>query len=420
VTARQDSKQAEKTYLSRTGGSAWEREKPFSPAGTDTLEDSLDLLHDFAVAARLLRPAPDDRIVDLGAGGGWCSDLLQRLNRKAVAVDISLEMLRVSRERGTRGPITAVAGDFERLPFVDGSFDKAICLSALHHVPDMAAAVAEISRILSGEGVAVFSEPGSGHATMPASITATQDFGVLEQEVLIEPFIEMCRAAGFAQVQICPIAYIIPEFQLSLDEWRAWQRLPRTKRPLRAMEKMWRAILEFAGAGKNSVLFEEAFAMRLVRLFQQPVEEHPFIVAAKSANRRPDRLTFHATIDVESLPMRAAPGETVTAMVRVTNTGTAIWQARTDSGTGHVRLGIQLLDAAARLIGPDFVRCDLSEDTRPGESRTVRAIFKAPGESGEYGLKVDLVAEGVTWFGPRGTRVVVRPFQVVPRETVNR
>ena len=116
---------------------------------------------------------------------------------------------------------------------------------------------------------------------MPASITATQDFGVLEQEVLIEPFIEMCRAAGFAQVHVCPIAYVIPEFELSLEEWRAWKRLPRTKRPLRAMEKMWRAMLEFAGAGKKSVLFEEAFAMRLVRLFQQPVEEHPFILAAQ-------------------------------------------------------------------------------------------------------------------------------------------
>jgi len=411
VTQR-DSKQAEKTYLSRTGGSNWERVKPFSPPGDDTLDDSLELLHDFAVAAKLLQPTPEDRIVDLGAGGGWCSDLLQRLNRKSVAVDISLEMLRVARERSTRTPIAAVAGDFERLPFANGSFDKAICLSALHHVPDMAAAVSEISRVLTGTGVAVFSEPGAGHATMPASITATQDYGVLEQEVLIEPFIEMCRAAGFAHVTVCPIAYIIPEFELTLDEYRAWRRLPRTKRPLRAAEKMWRALLEFIGAGKKSILFEEAFAMRLVRLFQIPVEEHPFLLASKSPEGRRRRSTFHAAIAVEQAPSHAAPEETISATVTLRNIGTALWPSRSESGAGHVRLGIQLLDADGRVIGRDFARCALPADIHPGESQSMRAAFAAPAEAGDYQLKFDLVAEGVTWFEPTGTKVAVRPLRV--------
>lgn len=84
---RQGSKQAEKKYLGRTGGSAWEREKPFSPPRDDTLDESLALPHDFTVAATLLQPAAGDRIVDLGAGGGRCTDLLQRLNRKSFAVD---------------------------------------------------------------------------------------------------------------------------------------------------------------------------------------------------------------------------------------------------------------------------------------------------------------------------------------------
>jgi ubiquinone/menaquinone biosynthesis C-methylase UbiE len=410
VSERLDSKQAEKTYLSRTGGSAWEREKPFSPPGDDTFDESVDLLHDFTVAVKLLQPSPGDRIVDLGAGGGWCSDLLQRLNRNAVAVDISVEMLLVSRQRPTRVPIKAVAGDLERLPFADRSFDKAICVSALHHVPDMAIAVSEISRILTDTGVAVFSEPGAGHASMPGSVTATQDFGVLEQEVLIEPFIETCQAAGFAQVHVCPIAYVIPEFELSLEEWRAWRRLSRIKRPFRAADKMWRALLEFVGAGKKSALFEEAFAMRLVRLFQRPVEEHPFILASKQGARRERRPTLRATIKVASAPAAASPGETVTATVRITNAGTATWPAGV--GTGQVRLGIQLLDAASRVTDRDFARVDLTADVAAGESRTIRAVFRAPVQPGDYRLKFDLVAEGVTWFGPTGTIAEVRPFRI--------
>ena len=153
--------------------------------------------------------------------------------------------------------------------------------------------------------------------------------------------------------------------------------------------------------------------MRLVRLFQQPVEEHPFILAAKSDERRPRRSTFHATIQVQQLPSQAGPGDQLTAAVTLTNTGTATWRTGTETGVGQVRVGIQLLDAASRLIGPDFARCELEEDVRPGESCTVLTTFVAPPEPGEYGLKFDLVAEGITWFGPRGTKVAVRPLRIV-------
>ena len=406
-----DSKAAEKAYLGRTGGSAWEREKPFSPPGDDTVIDSVELLHDFAVAIRLLEPSASDLIIDLGAGGGWCSDLLQRINRRSVAVDISLEMLRVARQRPTRHPIAAVAGDFEHLPFADGAFDKAICLNALHHVPDMAAAVREISRVLSDRGVAVFSEPGRGHARMPASITATRDYGVLEQEVLIEPFIETCRAAGFVDVRVCPIAYIIPEFELSLDDWRAWQRLPRTKRPLRAAKKIGRALLEFFGAGKRGELFEEAFAMRLVRLFQQPVEDHPFFLAAKYKRASLARPRYRASMRVADMPSGVAAGQPGTAVLIVENAGSVPWRSTVGTDAPQVRVGVQLLDRERRMISRDFARAAFDADVAPGEVRTVRVVFTAP-DAGEYSLKFDLVAEGVTWFEPTGSAVEIRPLSV--------
>jgi len=413
VAERGDSKQAEKAYLARAGGSVWEREKPFPPAGTELFEESLELLHDFLVAMRLVQPSPSDRILDVGAGGGWCSDLLQRLNRRSVAVDISVDMLRVARQRGTRTPIPAVAGDLEHLPFADGSFDKAICLSALHHIPDMAAAVREICRVLDDEGVAVFSEPGIGHADKPWSVSASRDFGVLEQEVLIHPLIRMCRAAGFAHAHVCPITYIIPEFELNDEEWLSWTRLPLRKRPLRALEKMWRAMLEMVGAGKRSLLFEEAFAMRLVRLLQVPVEEHPFILATKSDQRRRQRPMYRATIAVTSLPARVTAGAPVTATIDLGNTGTTLWRASGEPGSGHVRVGIQLLDAQSQVVNRDFARAALTADVPPGGSQRTTATFAAPAVPGEYRLKFDLVAEGVAWFEPTGTHVEIRPLSVV-------
>jgi SAM-dependent methyltransferase len=408
------SKQAEKDYLDRTGAGDWELAKPFSPPGNDTLDDSLELLHDFGVAMRLLKPTMRDRIADLGAGAGWCSDLLMRMNRRSVAIDIATSMLRVARRRPTRTPIQAVACDLEKLAFQDGTFDKAVCLNALHHVPNMAAAVHEIARILTPQGMAVFSEPGQGHAAMPASIAATQDFGVLEQEVLIDPFLDECRKAGFVDVRVCPIAYVIPEFQLSADEWKQWRNLPLRKRPRRALDKMGRAALEFAGLGKGSILFEEAFAMRLVRLFQQPVEEHPYILASKTKLDTVTGRKYDARIALEALPERATAGEHVIAVVKITNRGTATWPARAEGdAAGQVRVGLQLLDEQGRLVAKDFARGDLTSDVAPGATAVVRVTFYAPA-AGRYEMKADLVAEGVTWFEPTGSSVARRAFLVTP------
>jgi ubiquinone/menaquinone biosynthesis C-methylase UbiE len=407
-----DSKQAEKAYLSRTGRSDWERAKPFPSGDDDSFFESIELLSDFVVAMKLLQPSADDRILDLGAGGGWCSDLLQRLQRTPVAIDISLDMMRVARTRASRRPIASVAGDLEHLPFADGAFDKAVCLSAMHHVPDIPSAIAEIFRVLAPEGVAVFSEPGVGHASKPWSVTASHDFGVLEQEIHIEPFIATCEAAGFPHVYVCPISYVIPEFELTKGEWRSWQRLPRTKRPWRAMEKMSRAMIEMVGGGKESILFEEAFAMRLVRLLQVPVEEHPFIIAAKSAERRRNRSKYSAVIKIDSLPAEVPVSGQVHGRITLTNHGSSTWQARNDSNTGQVRLGVQLLDRDGHLVVRDFARCELPHDVPPGGSAAVEVVFHAPDDAELFRIKFDLVAEGVCWFEPSGTQAPSRPLLV--------
>jgi SAM-dependent methyltransferase len=398
-----NTKQAEKEYLSRTGGGRWEREKPFSPIDTDTLAESVELLHDFSVAMKLLFPAPTDKVIDLGAGGGWSSDLLQRLNRTAIAVDISAEMLRVARTRAGRKPLLAVAGDLERLPFVDAAFDKALCLNALHHVPNVPVAVQEIARILVPDGCVVFSEPGRGHAEAPTSLAATRDFGVLEQEILIEPLADACYSAGFADVRVYPMSYVIPEFSLSVSEWNTWQKLSRRKRPVRAVQKGWKAFLELLGLGKAGPLFEEAFAMRLVRLLQRPIETHPFIVARKRLHGTARETEWAAIITLHSLEVAKTPDLPTTASLSVTNVGKRVWPVTEQSGAvGVVRLGVQLLDAGGKLIARDYARCSLPREVAPQSTVEVTAAFRTPAQ-GRYLFKFDLVAEGVAWFETTGT-----------------
>ncbi len=273
-------KAAEKSYMTRAGSEHWERTKPFAPPGHDMLPQGLPLIHDFAVAITFLALEPGERVLDLGAGPCWVSEWLQRLNVETVSVDIAVEMLRVGRERLPGKPLV-VGGDLEHLPFRRESFHKAVCLNAFHHLPDMPSGLSEIHRVLKPGGAVVFSEPGRGHAGASTSTRATGEFGVTEQDILVTQFLEACTAAGFASARIKPMSYAIPDFELTVEKWEAWNRLARSKRPLRALRKIWLGMLEVFGLAKTGQLFEEALARDLVRLLRGAMEDHPIILATK-------------------------------------------------------------------------------------------------------------------------------------------
>jgi len=273
-------KAAEKAYMTRARSEHWERTKPFAPPGHDMLSQGVPLILDFAVAVTALQIQPGDLVLDLGAGPCWVSEWLQRFNVDTVSVDIAFDMLRVGRERLPR-PATVVTGDLEHLPFRRESFHKAVCLNAFHHVPDMRKGLAEVHRVLKPGGLVLFSEPGLGHAGAATSTRATDEFGVAEQDIIISEFLEACLATGFAHARLKPMSYAIPSFELNEQQWAAWNRLARSRRPLRALRKLWLACVEILGAGKQGPLFEEALARDLVRLLRGAMEDHPVIVATK-------------------------------------------------------------------------------------------------------------------------------------------
>jgi hypothetical protein len=276
----------------------------------------------------------------------------------------------------------------------------------------MPAAIREVGRVLTDDGVALFSEPGLGHREAAVSTAAMRDFGVLEQDVLIADFARAARDAGFRDVRIKTLSYTIPEFDLTPEEWHAWSRLAASKRPVRALEKIIRGIAEFLGLGKRGVLFEEAFGMSLVRTLRHAMEDHPIIVASKApldSLRTPERRLARIEVDVGDRMQR---GGIVPVRASVTNRGSATWPAVSRSGTGHVRLGIQLLDEAGRLLARDYHRIALPRDVAPGGSIDVSFTCLAPDAPGTYLLKFDLVVEGVIWFEAAGSPIVTTRMTV--------
>ena len=405
-----DTKTAEKSYVSRSGSAAWEKAKPFLDSGTEGLVVSAQLLHDFSIAMLSLNPAPGDLILDLGAGGCWSSDLLDRLNRRSVAVDISLDMLRIGRSRATRAPLLAVVADLEALPFRSGTFDKALCLNAIHHVPHIPQALHEVARVMTADGVALFSEPGIGHATASVSENAMKEFGVLEQEVVVDQFARACREAGFRDVRIKALSYAIPRVDITAEEWVRWSKRVLRKRPLRAVTKMWRAALEFLGVGKRGALLDETIERTLVRTLFGAMQDHPVILASKlpqSTSSRP----WAARLRVE-MASTTRPGVPMPTTVTMTNVGSELWKRSSSTGVGHVSLGIQLLDAAGCVINRELQRVPLPHDVAPGQSARMAFAFRPPLEPADYNVKFDIVAEGISWFEDGGSETIIRGLRI--------
>jgi len=98
-------------------------------------------------------------LLDAGAGTGATGAWLER-HGTLVAGDFEVQALRLY---GEAHPASQrVASDVNRLPFVDGSFDAALCVTVLCHqsIPDPTAAVAELARVVRPGGVVCLMEPG--------------------------------------------------------------------------------------------------------------------------------------------------------------------------------------------------------------------------------------------------------------------
>lgn len=139
--------------------------------------DRLRSLHspDVQVEARLLDAlgdAPLGAVLDIGTGTGRMAELFAPQAASIVALDKSLDMLRVARAKLQHlpaGGVELVQGDFANLPFAAHRFDTVLLHHVLHFAQDPAAAIAEAARV-----------------TRPGGRIAIVDFASHEREELRE------------------------------------------------------------------------------------------------------------------------------------------------------------------------------------------------------------------------------------------
>ena len=116
-----------------------------------------DDVHDFARRAILdaLALRPEDRLLEIGCGGGLLLRDALALAVSATGIDHSEEMVSLARERAPGAEV--VLGSAEQLPFEDASFAAVAMSVVFFFLPDPLAVLRECRRVLRAGGrVAVY------------------------------------------------------------------------------------------------------------------------------------------------------------------------------------------------------------------------------------------------------------------------
>jgi ubiquinone/menaquinone biosynthesis C-methylase UbiE len=105
-------------------------------------------------------PLPAGTVLDVGCGTGHVAVKLAKTSRfsRVVATDISPKMLACARRNAAEAGVSieTVETDMVRLPFEDASVDLVVGCAILHHLPDPAAFLSEVRRVLRPGAPCVF------------------------------------------------------------------------------------------------------------------------------------------------------------------------------------------------------------------------------------------------------------------------
>lgn len=113
-----------------------------------------------------------------------------------------------------------------------------------------------------------------------------------------------------------------------------------------------------------------------------------------------DSKICNARIMPDRYEINIKQGQKTVLHIVVANQGNFIW---TKGGSQPVALSYHLLDSNKKMLVLDNPRTELPHDIRPDAEYTADVEISFNQVSGDYILEFDMVEEGVTWFGLKGS-----------------
>lgn len=139
-----------------------------------------------------------------------------------------------------------------------------------------------------------------------------------------------------------------------------------------------------------------------------------YLAQGPSIERKPlPKDGFKAAIILRDAPPVLRRQQRASLSVTVRNESNQPWAARERGGGPYqVSLGNHWLDETGRIVINDDGRAALLKALEPGASLDLKLVVNAPRAPGSYILEVDMLQEGVSWFGLQGSPTVKVPVQV--------
>jgi len=364
--------QAAREYVSRKddAGRAWLYRKPYddNPGHPQFLHEMYSILNLLGAMAIPFR----GRVLEVGSGPGWISEILMSLGYEVEGIEPSKEMIAIARERieaavhhhriASPPRVTYHATTIEDCGLPDESFDAVLFHAALHHVIDEDRTLAQCFRLLRPGGVLGVSEAAwiPGDPALEEQLEEEmRQYGTLENPFTTEYLDWLLSRHGFVDVK--------------------------------------------RYHGVNGYFPAHMGRLRLEALPGERAQAHNNLTA-----RRPSPYPL-TTVDRDArtlaeitiLDSRSDP-EGIRLRIRLNNRGETAWLHRAPK-PGRVTIALRSGEPGSPTMRePD--RHDLPRTVPAGDSIELDLLFQLSEDTRDAPWELDLVNEVNFWFSERGTR----------------